>query len=91
MANARKQVTYTGHVQGVGFRFTVCRVAQRHAVTGFVRNLPSGDVELVAEGQPEVISQFLHDVAEAMSGYIDNADVADATPTGEFQAFDVRY
>jgi acylphosphatase len=44
----RRRVLYTGHVQGVGFRFTVRELAQRFAVTGFVRNLSNGKVELVA-------------------------------------------
>ena len=41
---------FSGHVQGVGFRYTTRSVASRFAVTGYVRNLPDGRVELVAEG-----------------------------------------
>lgn len=55
-------VLFSGRVQGVGFRYTVCRIAQRYAVTGFVRNLPNGDVELLAEGEETVLSDFLHEI-----------------------------
>jgi acylphosphatase len=46
----RRTVFYSGLVQGVGFRYTTQRIAQQHAFAGFVRNLPDGRVQLVAEG-----------------------------------------
>ena len=46
----RREVYFSGRVQGVGFRYTVRMVASRFAVTGFVKNLPDGRVQLVAEG-----------------------------------------
>ena len=42
----------SGEVQGVGFRFFAQRVAARHQVTGYVRNLDDGRVEVHAEGTP---------------------------------------
>jgi len=42
-----------GRVQGVGFRYFVLRQAQVAGVTGWVRNLPSGEVEVTASGSPE--------------------------------------
>jgi len=87
----RRRVVYTGRVQGVGFRFTARQVAQSHAVTGFVRNLPNGNVELVAEGIPTDVDRFLAAIAGAMSGYIDAADVQTQTATGEFKSFGIAY
>ena len=46
----RIRVVYTGRVQGVGFRWQVRQVSRGFAVTGFVRNLKDGTVELLAEG-----------------------------------------
>ncbi|MBL8829940.1 MAG: acylphosphatase, partial [Planctomycetaceae bacterium] len=46
----RRRVLFHGRVQGVGFRVTTRSIAQRFAVTGWVRNLPDGSVELLAEG-----------------------------------------
>ncbi|HNQ72106.1 MAG TPA: acylphosphatase [Verrucomicrobiota bacterium] len=52
------QILYSGHVQGVGFRYTVQTLAAGYAVTGSVRNLPDGRVELTAEGTPEELEAF---------------------------------
>ncbi len=48
---AAKQVFYAGHVQGVGFRYTVKQIAHGFTVIGWVRNLPDGRVELQASGE----------------------------------------
>ena len=50
VGDARYDVTFTGHVQGVGFRWTTCRVAKRYDVNGWVRNESDGTVRCVAEG-----------------------------------------
>jgi acylphosphatase len=56
---------YEGRVQGVGFRLNVCRTAAGYDVTGTVRNLPDGRVELVAEGEEEELHAFLEGIAES--------------------------
>ena len=85
-----QQVHYEGEVQGVGFRYTARHVAQRFAVTGFVRNLPDGRVQLLVEGAPEDVERFLEEVASAMAGNITDATVAEMSPTGECTAFEIR-
>jgi len=64
----RIRVVYSGRVQGVGFRWQVSQVAVDFAVTGFVRNLEDGTVELwvegnlgVARGMVEAVDQKLKD------------------------------
>jgi acylphosphatase len=59
------QVLYEGHVQGVGFRFTVRHIAKGFDVTGWVRNLPDGRVELQVTGQDDEVRAFLDQVAES--------------------------
>jgi acylphosphatase len=67
----RVQVLYSGRVQGVGFRFTVRQIARGYDVTGTVRNLADGRVELIAEGARDEIEAFLTGIAESdLSGFI---------------------
>jgi len=89
MPQAAKHVIYHGRVQGVGFRYTAHRLAQNHAVTGFVKNLRNGTVELLAEGSPTEIQHLLDDIAAAMPGNIDHADIQPASPTGQYTSFDI--
>lgn len=88
-AAIRVSVRYSGHVQGVGFRYTVCRVAEDFAVTGSVRNLADGGVELIAEGPRDQVEGLLSGVAAAMDGYIRSAQRSEAPPTGEFPDFGI--
>jgi acylphosphatase len=85
-----KRVYYSGRVQGVGFRYTAQRLAGGFAVAGYVRNLPSGEVELVAEGAPEEVDGFLAAVAGQMARYIDETTVRDEPPAG-YKGFQIRY
>lgn len=59
----RVTVLYTGRVQGVGFRATVRGIARGYDVTGTVRNLPDGRVELIAEGAHHELRAFLDEIA----------------------------
>ena len=58
------QVFYEGNVQGVGFRWTVRDVAKGFDVTGWVRNLPDGRVELQATGEEDEVRAFLDRIAQ---------------------------
>jgi acylphosphatase len=58
------QVFYEGHVQGVGFRWSVRDVAKGFDVTGWVRNLPDGRVELQVTGEENEVRAFLDRVAQ---------------------------
>ena len=57
------QVFYEGRVQGVGFRFTVRHIAKGFDLTGWVRNLPDGRVELRVSGDEEEVRAFLDQIA----------------------------
>ncbi len=87
----RRQVFYSGHVQGVGFRYTARRIAGRFAVTGFVRNLPDGRVELVAEGTAEELTAFLNEVGERLATNIRSTAVDRRPASGEFSSFEIRH
>lgn len=89
--NIRRRITFSGRVQGVGFRFTTCQVAADYPVTGFVRNLPSGNVEVVAEGPTGAIDQFVRRLSSRMSGNIEDIRTSESSATGEFEQFEVRF
>jgi len=56
------RLTLRGRVQGVGYRYFVLRTAREFEVAGLVRNLPSGEVEVIAEGKREEIERFFEEV-----------------------------
>ena len=86
-----RRVLYSGRVQGVGFRYTAQRIAQQHAVTGFVKNLRDGRVELVAEGKRAEIERLLKQIAVEMEGNIESADEQTLSATGQFRKFEVAF
>jgi acylphosphatase len=65
-AHCRMTVLYSGHVQGVGFRYTAKTAAAGFEVTGTVRNLPDGRVELIAEGPREELDAFRAAIRDAV-------------------------
>ncbi|MEA2062644.1 MAG: acylphosphatase [Gemmatimonadota bacterium] len=87
----RERMVLSGRVQGVGFRFFTCRVAEKYPVTGYVKNLPGGEVEVVAEGEQPSVEAFLREVAQG-PGYslIKGVKSLVEPATGSFQAFGVR-
>ena len=86
----RRTSHFSGRVQGVGFRYTVQDLAANFDVRGYVRNLPDGRVELVAEGEETEIARFLDRTGEKMGGFINNRTDFDAPPTREFSDFSIR-
>ena len=64
----RLHARISGRVQGVGFRWFVREEARRLGLAGWVRNLPTGDVELVAEGPPETLAAFARTIAQGPPG-----------------------
>jgi acylphosphatase len=78
----RKRVLYSGQVQGVGFRYTTRHLAQGFPVAGYVRNLPSGQVEVVVEGPAEQVEAFLAALARTMADYIEGSTSRDEPPEG---------
>ena len=83
-------VYFTGHVQGVGFRYTTSQVAKEYEVTGFVRNLPDGRVHLEVEGEKPEIEAFLRGLAEAMPGYIRKTERNGERRSPQFSGFTIR-
>ena len=84
-------VLYSGNVQGVGFRFTCISIAHQLKIVGWIRNLPGGGVELVAEADEEILKDMLSRVNGEFSQYIDNADIQWFDPSGSFKDFTAKF
>lgn len=91
MSNVHHEtVFYTGRVQGVGFRYSAMEVAREYEVSGYVRNLPDGRVQVEAEGKVSEVSGFLAAMEEKMHGYIRKTErQSDARPP-QFSGFSIR-
>jgi acylphosphatase len=77
-------------VQGVGFRYTAKTVAAGFEVTGVVRNLPDGRVELIAEGAHEELDAFRDAIRGAgLAGFIRGESVNWGDAQNEYHGFEI--
>ncbi len=80
-----------GDVQGVGYRFFAQRAAAKHQVVGFVRNLPDGSVEVLAEGPASSVEQFKHDLtAGPQWAAVKQIEEINLDPTGLYSNFRIE-
>jgi len=88
----RKQmkILYSGHVQGVGFRYTVRSVAAGYEVTGTVANQPDGRVALVAEGAKDELEAFRQAIRDSgMASLIRDEQVSWGEASNSFRGFEI--
>ncbi len=84
------KIIYEGRVQGVGFRWAIRKMAQGYDVTGEVRNLPDGRVELCASGESSEVEAFLQEVRESdLAGHIINEYLNEITSPRVFRGFQI--
>lgn len=86
-----KHIIFTGYVQGVGFRFAAHRIAHRHKLTGFVRNLPDGNVEMLAQGQTEDIDNCIKDLQDSFVGYVRETKIQEMPPDPKYKEFGITF
>ena len=86
------QVFYEGNVQGVGFRYSVKQIAKGFDVTGWVRNLPDGRVELQASGEGAEVSAFLEAIIRSeLRAHIKNQTAAPLADSPAMRGFIIRH
>ena len=91
MADIAKHIIFSGRVQGVGFRYTARQIAGRYGLTGFVRNLSDGTVEMFAQGRANDLAQCLRDINESFAGYVRNTKIEDASPNARYDGFSIAF
>jgi acylphosphatase len=87
----RREIHFSGHVQGVGFRYTTRSIAREFDVTGFVRNLSDGRVQLVVEGRRGELDLFLEALQDRMGHYIRGQTMDSRPGLGDFVDFTIRF
>ncbi|PIU51613.1 acylphosphatase [Candidatus Desantisbacteria bacterium CG07_land_8_20_14_0_80_39_15] len=88
----RAHLYISGRVQGVCFRAETCDEADRLGVKGWVRNLPGGSVEAVAEGEDSAIEEFVKYCHKGPSGaYVRKVEISEENFKNEFKDFYIRF
>jgi acylphosphatase len=83
-------LTVSGMVQGVGFRYYVHHAARRHYLKGWVKNLPDGRVETVAEGDEEELRAFVQEIKKGSRfSRVDDVQVEWLSFGNQFQSFNI--
>jgi acylphosphatase len=86
-----KHVIFSGRVQGVGFRFTAHRMAGRHRLTGYVRNLSDGTVEMLAQGAAQDIDDCISDIQDCLTGHVREVRAVDVPPDSTYTDFRITF
>lgn len=85
----RWHLFFSGHVQGVGFRYNARQIATRLNLTGWVRNLTDRRVEAVVEGSKGMLEQFVDDLSESTMGNVTDVKKTENSASGEFHHFEI--
>lgn len=91
MSHTAKHIVFTGRVQGVGFRFTANRIARRYRLSGWVRNLPDGTVEMAVQGPADAIAGCVRDIQDSFTGYIRKTTIEEVQPDVECDDFKITF
>ena len=91
MGQTAKHIIFIGRVQGVGFRFTALDIARRYKLTGLVRNLMSGTVEMIVQGPSDDIADCLRDIKEFFSGYIRETKIEETPLNPQYKDFKIAF
>jgi acylphosphatase len=91
MSRVRVHLVVSGRVQGVNFRYSTLLQAESLGITGWVRNMPNGRVELLAEGDEVGVKQLVEWCPQGpRSARVDRVEVAIEAATGEFDDFQIH-
>jgi len=91
MSQIAKHIIFVGRVQGVGFRFTAFNAANHHQLTGFVRNLPDGAVEMLTQGPAQAVDDCIRDIKESFSGYIRETKIKEIPSNPQYKDFKITF
>lgn len=82
-------IHFSGRVQGVGFRYRTLQIAKEFDVSGFVRNLSDGRVQLEAEGETDEAKAFVAEVADKLDVFIRKTERSEGTRAPQYRGFTI--
>ena len=85
------EVMFSGRVQGVGFRYTTMSIAGAYEVSGYVKNMPNGEVKLFVQGDESEVDAFIADICRRMNRYIHDYTTTTVPPDPRVKDFRVAY
>lgn len=86
-----RHIIFKGRVQGVGFRFTAHRIARGCQLTGYVRNLADGTVEMFAQGYTEDLDSCIEDIKEYFGDYIRETKINEIPIDTRYKDFKITF
>jgi acylphosphatase len=84
-----ESIHFSGRVQGVGFRYKTQQVAMEFEVSGWVRNLADGRVQLEVEGAEDEVKRFVDELVDRMNGFIRKTERRSEWRGGQFRGFEI--
>ena len=88
----RVQIVVSGLVQGVGFRYFAIRKAKEYSITGYVMNLPSGEVLCEAEGDEGLVHEFIDEIKMGPRfSHVTDAKIIKKEDLISYESFEVRF
>jgi len=91
MVRNARHIVFIGRVQGVGFRFTAYNIAARHGLTGFVRNLLDGTVEMLVQGYSDDIDSCLQDIKNTFGNAITETKIEEVPLNPQYKNFKITF
>jgi acylphosphatase len=91
MKQTARRIVFRGQVQGVGFRYTVCEIADGLALTGFVRNRPDGTVEALLQGRADRIDECVSGIAARFGAHIRDMSMSETPVNPGHTGFQITY
>jgi acylphosphatase len=91
MNHIAKHIIFIGRVQGVGFRYTSFNIAKRYQLVGFIRNLPDGTVEMVAQGPDDDICACIRDIKEYFETYVSDTRILEIPLRPKYTEFKITF
>lgn len=86
-----KHIIFVGRVQGVGFRFTAYNIAKRHQLTGQVRNILDGTVEMIAQGNAADVDDCLQNIKDSLGAHITETKIEDIPLNPQYTDFKITF